>query len=166
MSIVTVDAPIERPTGAGEAAARASCLRTLAPELTRGSQGARTLILDHRTEAGDKDDLRVAAELRGTGAIGRDVLMRHSSDDLEPLLSTPDVAGWAARRLLTVDERRWIEPARDVLTIIHAPTGARFDVDRLAQTDNSAGQAAAIPAPSDLATRGRSRALGAAVPRT
>lgn len=157
-SIVTVDAPIQTPGGAGEIQARAACLRALVPELTRGTRGARTLILDHRTEAGDKDDLRIAAELRGSGIIGRDVLVRHSSDDLEPLLCTPDVAGWAARRLLTVDETRWIEPARDAVTIIHAGTGTRFTVDDLAQKHNSAGQAAAIPTPPDSATRSRSHA--------
>lgn len=157
-SIVTVDAPISRLDGVGEAEARATCLRTLAPELTRGTHGALTLVLDHRGEAGDRDDLRTAAELRGKGLIGRDVLIRHSSDDLEPLLCAPDVAGWAARRLLTVNETRWIEPAREAVTIIHAPTGRRFDVDELLQTHNSTGQATAIPAPSDLATRSRGHA--------
>ncbi|MGJ9414406.1 hypothetical protein ACHAAC_17030 [Aeromicrobium sp. CF4.19] len=155
-SIVTVDAPMASADVEGERLARASCIRRLIPELTRGDHGSRVVIMDHRSEAGDRDDMRIAAEIRGSsdGRL-RHLHLRHASDDQEPLLCTPDVAGWAARRLLTVDETRWIEPARDVVTIVHASSGKRFSVDDLAPERNNAGQASAIPASSDPMTRRR-----------
>jgi len=36
----------------------------------------------------------------------------------EPMLWTADVVAWSAYRTLAVDDGRWIEPVRDVLTVL------------------------------------------------
>ena len=143
--ILTVHAPVNGHDGKAHADARASCLKTLLPEITRGTDPVRVVVMDTLgDDRKDGADRRLAAQLRGDRTIGPQTLLRHADDRHEPLLWAPDVVGWAARRLLARDETHWFAHVLDVSTVLDARTGARLDG---VQLYNSAVAAAAPTTP-------------------
>lgn len=143
--IVTVEAPVDGLDRHAYAAARRSCLQTLLPEVTRGADPVRVVVMDTLGDPrADGVDRRLAAELRGHRLIPPATLLRHADDRHEPLLWAPDVVGWAARRFLARDEPAWFGHVLDVSSVLDARTGTRLDV---VQMHNSAAAAAAPAAP-------------------
>ncbi|MDR3067934.1 MAG: hypothetical protein LBU50_00300, partial [Cellulomonas sp.] len=128
-SVVTVEATVTSRGGMDEA--RQTCLAALAREVTRGSgPGAVRLLVaeatnDPLTNAADR---RTIETLRAGGDVDRYVTLYHGSPGMEPLLWTADAVAWAARRALALDDTRWIDQVRDVLTVLDARTGRPLDM--------------------------------------
>lgn len=147
--IVTVEAPVDGHDRHAYAAARRSCLQTLLPEVTRGDDPVRVIVIvivmgilgDPRADGVDR---RLAAELRGHRLIPHATLLRHADDRHEPLLWAPNVVGWAARLLLARDEPAWFAHVLDVSSMLDARAGTRLDA---VQMHNGAAAAAAPTAP-------------------
>ena len=111
--------------------ARQTCLAAAAREVTRGSgpDAVRLLVADrNRDDALNRADRRTVAALRSAGDIDENVALYHGRMGAEPMLWTADVVAWSAYRTLAVDDGRWIEPVRDVLTVLDARTGKPLDM--------------------------------------
>ena len=128
-SVVTVEATITRAGGMDEA--RQVCLAALTREVARGTGpcAVRLLVADKvRDEHVNRVDQRTVAHLRSAGDIDANVTLYHGHMGTEPVLWTADVIAWAARRVVAIDDGRWIAPVRDVLTVIDARTGTPLDM--------------------------------------
>jgi len=124
-NILTVEASVA-PGDSDLRAARATCLAALSREVQRGQgPGAVRLIVADNNLANqvNHDDQRVLNQLRSIGDVDPDVALYHGRMAHEPLLWAADVVSWSAYRNLAIDDGRWIEPLRDVLTVLDARTG-------------------------------------------
>jgi hypothetical protein len=129
-NVLTVDIPLTENDDAVDRA-RATCLAAITREVTRGTgPGAvRLIVADrNRDEALNRADRGVVDQLRACGDISRHVGLYHGRMGREPVLWAADLASWSAYRNLSVDDGRWIEPLRDVLTVLDARTGKAVDM--------------------------------------
>ena len=129
-NILTVEASIA-PGDSDLRAARATCLAALSREVQRGQgPGAVRLIVADNNLANqvNHDDQRVMEQLRAARDIDRHVGLYHGRMAQEPLLWAADVVSWSAYRNLAIDDGRWIEPLRDVLTVFDARTGGPLNM--------------------------------------
>ncbi|MDR1237447.1 MAG: hypothetical protein LBK28_04310 [Propionibacteriaceae bacterium] len=123
-NIVAVDMPL--PDSDRVHIARQTCFAALAREVTRGEgPGAVRLLVAERNKDNKLNHLdhKTAKALRASKSIHQDVALTHTSMRSEPLLWTADLAAWSTYRVLAVDDNRWINPLRQVLTVIDARSG-------------------------------------------
>ena len=129
-NIVTVETPIP-DTDAGVVRARVTCLAAITREVTRGSgPGAvRLIVADrNRDDALNRADQRTVARLRSVGEAHPDVALYHGRMGQEPMLWSADVVSWSAYRNFAVDDHRWVESLRPVLTVLDARTGKALNM--------------------------------------
>jgi len=128
--VVAVEATVA-PGDGGLRVARSTCLAAIAREVQRGhGPGAvRLLVADNnRLERLNADDQRTIHRLRSAGDIDANVALCHTRMSLDPALWSADVLSWSAYRNLATDDGRWIEPLRDVLTVLDARTGRSVEM--------------------------------------
>jgi len=118
-SVVAVHSPF---IGHADAARRA-CLRALLIDLSSRKVGR--VVLDSRCQPRardprtlDKQDLRVARELRSAGLIDRLLTITHANDATEPLLWLPDGVAWSVRRAMVADDEQHFQIIRSVTRLI------------------------------------------------
>lgn len=124
-NIVTVETTVQSGDD-GVLRARGTCLSAIAREVSRGDgPGAvRLIVADNNIdEQLNRRDQHVMKQLRSMGDIDPNVTLYHGRMGREPVLWAADVVSWSAYRNITVDDGRWIEPLREVLTVLDAQTG-------------------------------------------
>jgi hypothetical protein len=129
-NIVTVETTIT-PGDDDLRVARSTCLAAISREVQRGCgpDAVRLIVADNnRLEQFNRDDQRTVSQLRSVGDINPNVALYHGRMGQEPLLWAADVVSWSAYRNLAIDDGRWIEPLRDVLTVLDARTGRPVDM--------------------------------------
>ena len=129
-NIVTVELPVS-DVDQGVERARSTCLAAITREVSRGTgPGAVRLIVADRNldEHLNRSDQRAITGLREAGDISRHVALYHGQMGREPMLWAADAVSWSAYRNLSVDDGRWIEPLRGVLTVLDARTGKALDM--------------------------------------
>ncbi|MGM1029422.1 MAG: hypothetical protein ACQEWM_06045 [Actinomycetota bacterium] len=106
---VVVVAPVAADDEFG-AAARAKCLRFLAPHLQR-TQGVELFVLDQLdTPTAAKRDQHTFSDLRSEGQLVRDTALIHVQPSEEALLGLPDVLAWSYRQKQTRGDSEWFDP--------------------------------------------------------
>jgi len=115
-------------TNGQQETARQSCLRLLLGEIDR--QKIREVVLDSREVAAErkvdpqrrnKRDLATLVELRRSGAVSRNMTMRHVHDSQESLLWLPDAVGWAFRQQELRADDTYFKLVAGVTTVHHIP---------------------------------------------
>lgn len=154
-NVVAVEATITERGGMDEA--RQTCLAAIAREVTRGeTPGAvRLLVADNNIDpALNRADQRTLKLLRGAGDIDPNTALYHGRMGEEPMLWTADLVAWSVRRNLAVDDGRWVEPLRDVLTILDARTGTAVEMKQpqAAAAEPGAQRATGRSGPSAVAS--------------
>lgn len=147
-NIVTVETTVQ-PGDDGVLRARSTCLSAIAREVSRGEgPGAVRLIVadNNRDENVNRLDRQVMERLRATGDISRHVSLYHGRMGREPVLWAADVVSWSAYRNITVDDERWIEPLRDVLTVLDAQTGLAIKMKQPQAAAATPGAQELVPA--------------------
>ena len=145
-NVVTVETTVQDvPNGLGRA--RSTCLAAVAREVQRGAgpNAVRLIVADrNRDEHVNEADRRTMDRLREAGDIDRHVGLYHGRMGQEPVLWAADQVSWSVYRNLAVDDGRWIEPLRDVLTVLDARTGTAVDMK---QPQAAAATGALAPSP-------------------
>ncbi|MCL3862981.1 hypothetical protein [Actinotalea sp. K2] len=152
-NVLTVDIPLAESNGAVERA-RSICLAAITREVTRGTgpNAVRLIVADrNRDEALNRSDQATVAQLRSLGDVDPNVALYHGRMGREPVLWAADTVSWSAYRNLSVDDGRWIEPLRDVLTVLDARTGRPVDMK---QPQAAAAPGAVAPSPGAPQTTG------------
>jgi hypothetical protein len=129
--IVAVEMPLTE--GGSDDDARETCIAALATEITKGTgDGMTRLIVAERNKKNKLNNYDQATlhSLRKARDIYKDVSLYHASMRDEPLLWAADLAAWSTYRVLAVDDTRWIDPLRDVLTFLDARTGTPIPLAR------------------------------------
>lgn len=145
-NVVAVETTVQDvPNGLGRA--RSTCLAAVAREVQRGAgpNAVRLIVADrNRDEHVNEADRRTMDRLREAGNIDRHVGLYHGRMGQEPVLWAADLVSWSVYRNLAVDDGRWIEPLRDVLTVLDARTGTAVDMK---QPQAAAATGALAPSP-------------------
>jgi hypothetical protein len=106
--------------------ARRMCLQALARHATSGAgpSASRLLVADHSTDPDvERDDMDLMADLRSRGLVPRETVFVHGHPGDEPLLWAPDLAAWALRRSLALNDSRWIGALGGTMPVVDARSG-------------------------------------------
>jgi hypothetical protein len=128
-NVVAVEATITERGGMAEA--RQTCLAAIAREVTRGEapDAVRLLVADNNIDpALNRADQRTLKLLRVAGDVNPNTTLYHGRMGEEPMLWTADLVAWSVRRNLAVDDTRWVQPLREVLTVLDARTGMAVEM--------------------------------------